>query len=542
MSYINENCIYKILPKVNPEKAIQVDKSKMIPVLFNKSNTDRSSTDDDYQNWYFEHDEKHQSYKIVNLATKKMLRYDEDDSQDVLMDDLSVDSLYCHWLIQVTNDGYVIIRNAGDPKRVLDIEGSNGRNGAKVILFRETTKKNQRFKLVRYKFKKDFKYDEAKKLETPHIQLENTYRNLDDLKYKVFSSEQFIKKWAYIADMLGLKWCSGTRGVDIGEDFTVTKLHNGNYTITANYRKGDPFAYGVGPSHRLVMEVSNVKLTFDPHSIKVGKPTITKLTPTVLSTTNAVNHTSSEGTVTTEVEYTVGHTVSNSTSNSISNSIGVENSFKVKVHGAKFEQTFSYNITHDKTWGEQVDKSKETKLKSIYSTPVPSESNVPIYALLYQSKANVPYKAVANIEYAIRISGFLKADNALKDKNKQNQKVYYSFGDGKIPATKFLQEEYLNRNVHGDKSGWDYEWCILNYEPEYFNKYMSEAITPDGVQISGIFTNISSTNVSIVAGRKSDEDNYKILSENNINGTDIKDEGDSTIKEEIDINIEVEKA
>jgi hypothetical protein len=206
----------------------------------------------------------------------------------------------------------------------------------------------------------------------------------------------------------------------------------------------------------------------------------------------------------------------------------------------EFEQTFSYNITHDKTWGEQVDRTTETKLKSTYSTPVPAGSNIPIYALLYKSKAIIPYTATATISYEIRFSGPLKPDNALKDKKKQNEIVHYSFGKSNISATKFLKDEYLNRNVYGNNSGWDYNWSILNYDPEYFNKYMSQAMTPDGVEISGIFTNISSTNVAIVAGRKEDKDNYKVLTQKDIKDTDIKEETDPNITEEIDIKIDVE--
>lgn len=544
MSYINTDCIYKIIPKINLEKAIKVDETKMIPVLYNKVNGDRNTDVDDDQNWHFEYDKKYESYKITNLKTNRVLGYsDEGNSEHILMDAVDIPSPYYRWIFELTNDGYVIIKNAGDIKatasktdKVLDVYGSKGENGNKVILHDRTGRDNQKFKLVRYKFIKGHSYKEATKLENPYVQEENTYKNLEDLKHKLFSSDQFIKKWANIAEMLGFKYCSGTRGVNIGEDFKVTKLHNGNYILKANYRKGDPFDYGGNLSHRLEIQISDVRLTFDPHSIKPGKPSITKLNPTVISTTNAINHADTEGTVTTEIEYTTGHTVSNSTSNSISNSISIENAFKLKIQGLKFEESLTYTFEHEKTWGQQVDKSTETKLKSTYLTTVPAKSSMPIYALLTQSKANIPYKAKAHLEYAVRFLGFLKPDNALKNKSMQNQKIEYSFGTRKIPATKFLQSEYLNRNVHG-LNGWDYTWSILNYEPDYFNKHMSEAITPDEVQISGIFTDIASTNVTIVAGRKPDEDDYKILDQKDL----IKDEHNPDGEDELSVEIEFPK-
>lgn len=524
MSYINQNCIYKIETKLNPNKVIKVDEKKLKPILHNKVNKGRFTKEDDDQNWYFDYYEKHKAYKIVNLKTKRILGYDSDYSEKIIMEDLDMESLYCHWTVDVKNDGYVVIRNAGDPKRVLDIVGSQAKNGIDVILFKETNGRNQRFKLIRHKFKDDYKYKEAEKLKNPHVQKENTYKNIDDLKHKLFSSEQFIKKWADIAELLGYNFCAGTRGINAGEDFKVTKLKNGNYVLKANYRAADPYAYEGDLSHRLEIQISDVKLTFDPHSIELDKPTITKLNPTVISTTKAVNRVNSEGTVTTEIEYTVGHTVSNSTSNTIANSISIENSFKLKIQGFKFEESFTYTFEHEKTWGYQEDKTIESKLKSIYSTPVPANSSMPIYALLSQSRASIPYKAKANIEYAVRFKGFLKRDNALIDKSIQHKIIEYSFGDGKVPATKFLEKEYSNRDVHDNKSGWDYTWSILNNDPEYFNERMSEAITQDEVEISGIFTDIASTDVTIVAGKKPDKDDYKsVVEKDSKNNDDLKD-------------------
>lgn len=545
MAYISENFIYKIIPKISTNKAVQVDRSTWTPVLQNKVNGDRNNSVDDDQNWIFEYDEKFESHKITNVKTKKILAYcNEDNSDHILMETEDMQTPYYRWIFEIKDDGYFVIKNAGDiggiegkKDKVLDVHGSGKSNGTRIILHERTNRDNQKFKIVRHKFVEGFKYEEAKELNTPHIQKENTYKTLEDLKYKVFSSDQFIKKWANIAYMLGYRWCTGTRGVDIGEDFDV-KRENGKYIIRANYRANDPFVYGVGPTHRLVMEVSDVKLKFDPNSINVSTPTITKLHPTVISTTNAVNHLDKEGTVTTEIEYTVGNTVSNSTSNTISNSISIENSFKLKIQGMKFEESFTYNFGHEKTWAQQEDRTTETKLKSIYTTPVASGSNVPIYALLYQSKADIPYTAKANLEYSIRFIGFLNDDNALKVRHNKNEKSYYSFGDGKIPATKFLEKEYSTRDAYGQDSKWDYTWSILNYDPDYFNKYMSQAITPDKVEISGIFTNIASTNVSLVAGKRTDKDTYEVLHKEDIKGTtDIK----PNTENKLNVTVEIEK-
>ena len=541
MSYINTDCIYKIIPKINLQKAVKVNE-KMTPVLCNRIDGDRNTNVDDDQNWQFEYDKNFESYKITNLKTNRILGYSsEGNSENIFMDTVDRKSVFYRWIFELTTDGYVIIKNAGNIKTtasntdmVLDVYGSKAENGNKVILHNRTGKDNQKFKLVRYKFVKGHSYKEATKLEKPHVQEENTYRSIEDLKRKLFSSDQFIKKWANIAEMLGYKWCSGTRGVNVGEDFTLKKLHNGNYSLKANYRAADPFAYGGNLSHRLEIIISDIKLTFDPKSIKLGKPSITRLNPTVISTTNAVNHANTEGTVSTEIEYTTGHTVSNSTSNTISNEISIENSFKLKIQGFKFEESFTYTFGHETSWGQQVDKSTESKLKSTYLTTVPAKSSIPIYALLSQSKASVPYKAKAHLEYAIRFIGFLKPDNALKNKSMQNQKIEYSFGTRKVPATRFLHSEYLNRNAHG-LNGWDYTWSILNYDPEYFNERMSEAITPDEVEISGIFTDIASTNVTIVAGRKPDEDDYKILDQKDL----IKDESNPDGKDELSYEIEL---
>lgn len=518
MNYIDENCIYKIETKLNSKKVIKLDESKNIPILFNKIDNNRNTTADDDQNWRFIHNKRYNAYKIVNQKTNKMLGYQSDDSMDIVMydfnDDLinnpQKDSIYWHWTFEMMTDGYVVIKNAGNSSRVLDVYGSHGANNTRIILYQERRSTNQRFKLIRHKFKPGYQYEDAKKIK-PYIQKENTYTDLEDLKRKVFSSEQFIRKWATIADMLGFNWCYGTRGLYNGDDFNVTRLKNGNYFITANYRKGDPFAGGVKPHERLHMEISNVKLVLDPKSINQGTVSIENLSPTIISTTNAINNTKNDSTLTKEIEYTVGNTISNSTSNSISNSIGVENSFKVKVHGMKFEQSFSYNITHEKSWGQQVDETTESKVKSIFSVTIPPGTKTPVYAVLYKSKATVEYTAIANLEYSIRFTGFLKLNNALKGKPTDRRNIAYTFGNGTLSARKVLEQQYSQRNVEGAKPDWDYNWCILNYNPDYFNEYMGKAITPDGVEISGVFTNIDSSNVTISAGEnRNEEEEVKI--------------------------------
>ena len=508
MSYINQDCIYKILPKINPEKAIQIDKSKRKPVLFSKL-----TSDDDAQNWYFIYNENYHAYKIVNKKIKKMLGYKSDESMDVVLYDLNddiinnpkKDSLYWHWTFEMMNDGYFLIKNAGDYTRVLDVHGSSAVNGRDIILFQERRTNNQRFKLLRYKFKDGYKHEDVKKLTKPHIQKENTYKNFDDLMYKIFNSDQFKKKWANVADMLGFSWCAGTKGLYNGDDLKVEKLPNGNYLIRSNYHTGDPFIGSSKPNDRLEMEISNIKLMIDPNSIKQGKASIENLNPTIVSTTHAFNDTTKESTLTKEIEYTQGNIISTSTSNSISNSIGIQNSFKVKVHGMKFEQTFEYNITHEKTWAEQIDQSTEAKVKSILTVTVPPKTNMPIYAILYRSKASFPYEAIANLEYHITIKGILKAENAYKGKPTNRPRIQYKFGNSKMSAANDLFEQYSTRDVQGITPTWDYNWCRLQYDDDYFDEYMSQAITPDGVEIKGVFTNIDSSNVTIRAGENPNE-------------------------------------
>ena len=127
-------------------------------------------------------------------------------------------------------------------------------------------------------------------------------------------------------------------------------------------------------------------------------------------------------------------------------------------------------------------------------------------------------------------SGNLKANNALKSQPTDRRKETYKLGDKNIPATKALFDEYLTKDAKDSKNAWDYEWCILNYNPDYFNEYMNQAITPDEIEISGMFTNIYSNNVAIVAGKKPEENDLKV-----------KEETDSDIIHEKNIKIEIEK-
>lgn len=537
MSYINKDCIYKIETNLNPDKVIQLDLDKNKLMLFKKFANDRKTNNYDNQNWYFIAHEKVNAYKIVNKKNNKVLVYDASKPKDVSLENLDYtlkhtgnnDSLSWYWRFDMLGDESFIIRNLGDTNKVLNVLDSKGKDGQNIIISDDKHLPSQRFKFIRFKFRDDYTYEQVKELKQPYIQRENTYNDLEDLKLKIFSSDQFKKKWAHIAHMLGFNWCYGTNGLYNGDDLSIKRVNN-KYILKANYRSKDPFIGAFKPEERLEIEISDIRLTFDPDSIIPDKPLIKNLSPTLVSNTTAINNHNQEGNILTEIGYTESTSVSNSSSNSISNSIGVQNSFNIKIHGVKFQQQFTYNITHQKTWGQQVEKTTEAKSKYTYSTTVAPNSQVPIYAILYRSQASIPYKAKANLEYSIRFKGILKAKNALKGQPTDRRREAYTFGSKDIPATKALYDEYLARNAQTSKKGWDYEWCILNYDADYFNEYMNQAITPDKVEISGIFTNIYSNNVAIVAGKKPEEEDLKI-----------KEETDADDMHEKNIRIEIEK-
>ena len=508
MRNVNENYIYKIQSKLNDKKVIRQDENNKI-VLFDKTidndNNIYSIVED--QNWLFIYNSSFDSYKIVNEKTSLILGYNHDDSKDIPMYPLDTESIYCHWIFENINDEYFIIKNAGNHNKVLDISDWKIENGNNIILFSRDNRNNQQFKLVRIKFKQGYSCKQIKKTSTKTLD-ENEYRNIDDLIYKIISSEQFIKKWATIAHMLGFSWCAGTNGISVGEDFNVKK-EGDKYVLKANYRKFDPFSEGFKSDERLEMEISNIKLMFDPNSIKLGNQSIENLEPILIASTKATNNTDKNASIAKEIEYTQGNTTSNSTSNAISNSIGFENSFKVNIAGVKVENSFSYNFSHEYSWGKQVDESKETKVKSVYTVEVPPNSTVFVHALLYKTKSNVPYEAIANLEYSITLKGFLRYEgNAYKNKPTNRPKISYTFGNSLLSATKDLYQQYLKRDIKG--ADWDFNWAMINFDCDVFNYYVGEGITPDGAKISGMFTNIDSSNVVITAGKNIKEDKHNL--------------------------------
>lgn len=491
MKNINENYVYKIVSKLNDNKAISQDISNNNLIISDKSSNN-------YQNWTFIYNEAFDAYKIVNIETNQILGYDTDDSTAIPFYPKDTESLYCHWIFEDIEKTFYLIKNAGDPDRVLDVLNSDVSNKNNIILFKNNKSNNQKFKLSKIRFKEGYSCEEVKKLNTVTLE-ENEYGTLEDLKYKIFSSEQFIKKWADFADMLGFAWCSGTNGESVGQDFNISKIED-RYIITANYRPTDPYSKGYRANERLNMEISNIRLAFDPNSINIGKQYIEKPEPILVASTSATNNTSKEASITKEIEYTVGSSTSNFTSNTISNGVNVESSFKVRVLGTKTEHTFSYNFSHEYSWGEQRDESVETKVKDIFTAEVPPNTTIPIQALLYKSKAKVPYTAIANLEYSITLTGFLKYEgNAYKNKPINRPTISYTFGDNVYSATEDIYDKYKHRNIPG-YSEWDFNWSIFKEGCEDFNYFLRKVITPDGAKISGMFTNIDSSNVVIHAG------------------------------------------
>lgn len=491
MKNIKENYIYKIVSKLNDNKVISQDISNNKLII-----SDKNSNND--QNWMFIYNEKFDAYKIVNVETNQILGYDNDDSTNIPLYSLDTESLYCYWIFENIDETYYLIKNAGNQNKILDVSNSDIINKSDIILFNINKTDNQKFKILKVKFKEGYTCNEVKKLNTITLE-ENEYGTIEDLKYKIISSDQFIKKWADFSDMLGFAWCAGTNGKTVGEDFNVTKIDD-KYIIIANYRSTDPYSEGYRANERLMMEISNVRLAFDANSIELGKQSIAKPEPILVASTTATNNTSKEASIAKEIEYTVGSSTSNFTSNTIANSISVENSFKVRVLGGKVEHTFSYNFSHEKSWGEQLDQSIETKVKDIFTVEVPANTTIPVNALLYKSQAKVPYNAIANLEYSITLTGFLKYEgNAYKDKPINRPTISYTFGDNIYSATEDVYDKYKHRDIPG-YSEWDFNWSMLEEGCEDFNYFLSKVITPDGAKISGIFTNIDSSNVVIQAG------------------------------------------
>ncbi len=495
MKNVDDKYIYKIVSKLDSNKVIKVDTDRNKVVIHAKD-------DKDDQNWCFLYDESYDAYKIVNMKTDQVLRYESHTSTNIPLSPPDIFSIIYYWRFESVDERYFVIKHAADHQRVLDVKDSNASNGNEIILFNNNKTSNQMFELVKVKFKDGHDY-ELKKLNFCDLE-ENQYADLEDLKHKIFSRELFIKKWSHVAHMLGYAWCRGTASKEIGEDFTLSKQDD-YYVLTANYRKDDPYADGYRAYERLQMVIFDVRLAFDPDSIELGKQTIETPEPIVIASTKAYNNTDKKATVTKEIEYTIGRTTSNSAANAISNSVEVASSFKVKIAGVNKEHSFTYNFGHEYSWGQQKDESEESKIKSIYSVDVDPHSSVPIHALVYKSKARVPYTATANLVYKLRMVGFLRySHNAHVNHPATRPTIIHTFGNDKLSAHEDLYDQFNHRHIKG-YSIWNYNWIMLHYPSEYVQHYMNAAISANGVRISGQFTNVDSSNVVIRAGDKDPE-------------------------------------
>ncbi len=503
MKNVSDKFIYKIVSKLDNNKVISEDIANEKPIIYHKKKEDN-------QNWKLVYSESYDAYKIVNVKTDKILGYEDDRSMNLPLYPLETNSLYCHWKFESVDVNYYVIKNAGNPQKVLDVKDSDPSSGNSIIIFKmndSTHNTNQLFKLSKVRFV-DGKSCEPTKLSTCALE-ENAYGSLEELKYKIFSSELFIKKWASVADMLGYAWCGGTNTTVVGEDFSIEKKGN-DYYIKANYDANDPYAEGYRCNERLVMKISNIKLTFDPDSITLGEQSVEKLEPILVASTSAINHTNQKATIAKEIEYTVGQTTSSSTSNTTSHSIEIGSSFQVSVKGVGTEHSFAYGFTNEYSWGEQKDKSEESKVKDIYTADVEANSTLPIHALLYKSIAKVPYQAIAKIDYSITLTNFLRYEgNAYKGSPTDRPRISYTFGNDKLSAPEDLYDKFKHRNISG-YSDWDFEWVLLNEDCDYIKIYMSHAFSPNGAKISGMFTNVNSSHVIVRAGEPPLKDNESI--------------------------------
>ncbi len=495
MSNRKSDYITKLLPRIDLNKAITENTSKQQLFLQDKAK-------DFSQDWYFIGDEL--GAIIKNVQSGKILGCTR--GMDTLqMFPENTKSTFCRWKIitaesSIFSKEYNYITNVAYQTKVLEVVNANAQDGSAIRLTENTRSHSQMFYLDRQTYILNPDEYEPEKLAIWHLE-ENEYKSYEDLKYKILSSDHFLKKWSNLAAMLGFSWPCGTAANEVGKDYSIVK-EGDHYNITANYRAHDKYANTHRANERLKMVVSDVKLVLDHDSIKIGEQSIENLEPKVIASTNSFNNTASKAMIRKGVNHDTNRIISVSTPHVVSNDIKIARPFKVEILGVDTDHTFAYNFSDKYSLGAQIAEYESNVLNHSFEMEAPAGSSVPADVHLYHTEAIAPYTAIARLEYKITLIGFLsRYGNGYQGNPKDEPTISYTFGTDTLSASEDLYDKYLHRNESG-YSVWDFDAMLINERGERFKKIMSEAITPVGTKVSGEFKKEASKEI-VISSRKS---------------------------------------
>ncbi|WP_245555248.1 aerolysin family beta-barrel pore-forming toxin [Hahella ganghwensis] len=286
-------------------------------------------------------------------------------------------------------------------------------------------------------------------------------QDIVSLKHTIMNDSDFYVPLAYLAHYLGYGWCGGTASNKVGEDFSITRNGDNQYTLQANYNSSDPYADGYWADSRLKMTVSDLRFYTDPSTMKLGTPQVYDQEPLKTVTAVVYNYGNTEDTAVATLGYDETKSWSKQEDYSFTESISIKNSyeFDLKIFGGSTEITAAFEASQG--WSETNGNSDTIRQSSQYRAQMPPRSKRFITLTVFKQKADIPYESEMVLNYNVAMENFLRwGGNARTDHPTDRPWENFTFGGrNNLNASEDILDQYLHRDISG-YGQWDWGWMI----------------------------------------------------------------------------------
>jgi hypothetical protein len=328
---------------------------------------------------------------------------------------------------------------------------------------------------------------------------------------KILTSESFFMPWARLADYLGYGWVGGnTNGNrEVGREMEYRRIQSTldnfmpdneyRYMFNAKYDPEHPDGYWA--EHRFRMAFSKIQWMMEPESLKLGDPLVYDKKPIKVVTALLENYSNLPDTGVATLSYSSTVSWSKTDSVSVNSKISITKSMKFGIPlVAEDETSVSVEVGQGENWSTTNGGSTTTSETAEYRAIMPPRSQRLITLILFEQKADVPYRANMFMSYNAELYNFLRwSGNGLRG-HPDNRPFYLAkFGGAKdgLNAPQDLLSQYINPAI----SMWDWQWVTNEFCTNRVQNRIGEiAKRKFRQQFSGVFTALDSTHYKIIAG------------------------------------------
>ncbi len=327
-------------------------------------------------------------------------------------------------------------------------------------------------------------------------------QDMASLKHTIVSDPDFYVPLTYLAHFLGYGWCSGTASNKVGEDFSITRDNDQQYTLRANYNSNDPYADGYWSDSRLKMTVSDLRFYTDPTTLKLGTPQVYDQEPLKTITAVVYNYGSTEDTAVATLEYDETKSWSKQEDYSFSETISIKNTyeFDLKIFGGSTEITAGF--TANQGWSETNGNSEVLRQSAQYRAQMPPRSKRYITLTVFKQKADIPYESEMTLGYNVTLENFLRwSGNARTDHPTDRPWETFKFGGrNNLNAAEDILDQYVHRDING-YGQWDWPWMLNQFGQSSLQWTLGNISKRKNIApLTGKFSTVDGSQFSIEAG------------------------------------------